>query len=211
MVARVLRWERRPDDRAAELLEAALGIFAQEGYANTRLEDVAAAAGVSKGTIYHYFENKEALLRSTVTHYRKLRFARVEDVLHNRSGPVAPVIRLFVRRLYGDLDDTHYDLFALLIKGVLREVPGLFEEWLRTGPGEAWRLLTEMIAGGQASGEFRKDADPDVFARIAISGLMLQFVWRGTTDAAAPMDVDPDRLIDSTTDMLLAALRPART
>jgi hypothetical protein len=117
---------------------------------------------------------------------------------------------LFVRRLYGQLDDTHQQLFALLVKGVLRAVPGLFEEWLRTGPGEAWRMLGDMIAVGQRTGEFRKDADGDVMARVTLSGLMLQFVWCAAADTEAAMDIDGDQLIDSATDMLLAALRPTR-
>jgi AcrR family transcriptional regulator len=53
--AKVLRWERRPDARPQELLDAALSVFAERGYRNTRLEEVAEAAGVTKGTIYHYF------------------------------------------------------------------------------------------------------------------------------------------------------------
>ena len=53
------KWQRRRDARPTELTQAALGLFVEQGFAATRLEDVAARAGVSKATIYRYFENKE--------------------------------------------------------------------------------------------------------------------------------------------------------
>ena len=60
------RWERRKDARPQELLEAALDLFVERGYAATRLEDVARRAGVSKGTLYLYYENKEELFKAVV-------------------------------------------------------------------------------------------------------------------------------------------------
>lgn len=60
------RWERRKDARPQELLDAALALFVERGYAATRLDDVAARAGVSKGTLYLYFENKEELFKAVV-------------------------------------------------------------------------------------------------------------------------------------------------
>ena len=58
------RWERRKEARPAELLAAALDLFVEKGYAGTRLEDVAARAGVSKGTLYLYFANKDDLFKA---------------------------------------------------------------------------------------------------------------------------------------------------
>jgi len=60
------RWERRKDARPQELLAAALELFTDRGFAATRLEDVARAAGVSKGTLYLYFENKQELFKAVV-------------------------------------------------------------------------------------------------------------------------------------------------
>ena len=68
------RWERRPDDRPNEILDAALAVFAERGYRNTRLEHVGEAAGVTKGTIYHYFANKEDLLLRAIEHRREEAF-----------------------------------------------------------------------------------------------------------------------------------------
>ena len=60
------RWERRKGARPSELLAAALNLFVEKGFAATRLDDVAARAGVSKGTLYLYFDNKEALFKAVV-------------------------------------------------------------------------------------------------------------------------------------------------
>ncbi len=60
------RWERRKEARPAELVASALELFVEKGYAGTRLDDVAAHAGVSKGTLYLYFENKEDLFKAVV-------------------------------------------------------------------------------------------------------------------------------------------------
>ena len=60
------RWSRRKDARPAELTRAALELFVERGYAATRLEDVAKRAGVSKGTLYLYFDSKEELFKAVV-------------------------------------------------------------------------------------------------------------------------------------------------
>src|SRR5262249_32283430 len=60
------RWKRRKADRPAEILNAALDCFAERGFAATRMDDVAARAGVTKGTVYLYFENKEELFKALI-------------------------------------------------------------------------------------------------------------------------------------------------
>ena len=76
--AKGARWTRRPDERPQELLEAALHVFATQGYRTTRLEQVAAAAGVTKGAVYHYFSNKEDLLLRALELYQERAFGRLE-------------------------------------------------------------------------------------------------------------------------------------
>lgn len=208
MAARALRWERRPEERPSELLEAALRIFAERGYANTRLEEVAATVGVTKGTIYHYFETKEALLIRAIEHYHEQAFRPLEEVIAERRGPVSATIRLFLRRAFGRLDATRLGVLTLLVQ-LSSEVPHAFARWLESGPVRAWQILAELIEAGKAAGEFRLDADSEVLARTTLSGLILQFAWQRVADDVPAVAVDGDRLIDSTIDGLLHALRPA--
>src|SRR5215471_12109378 len=64
--AEITRWSRRKQARPGEILDAALKVFAAKGFAAARMEDIARAAGVTKGTIYLYFESKEAVFKSLV-------------------------------------------------------------------------------------------------------------------------------------------------
>jgi AcrR family transcriptional regulator len=205
---KVLRWERRPDDRYQELLEAALQVFAQKGYRNTRLDEVAEAAGVTKGTIYHYFDTKEELLLSVIKHYQTLAFGRAEDVLRDDRLPASTRIRLLVRKMFvgGNKRGRHF--LALLLRDVAHEVPHVHDSWLHDGPVRLWTLIGQLVDEGKERGEFRPDADGDVGARVLVSGLMLQLMWQQHADAVPAMAVDEDRLIDSTVELFLAGLRP---
>jgi AcrR family transcriptional regulator len=208
VTAKVLRWERRPDERPTELLEAALRIFAERGYANTRLEDIAAAAGVTKGTIYHYFDTKEELLLRAIEHNHERAFGPLERVLEERHGPVASTIRLFLRRAFGRLDSARLTVLTLLVQGVAREVPAAYQRWLELGPVRGWQILADLIEEGKGTGEFRRDVDSEVAARITLSGLILQFIWQQSTERVPGLAIDADRLIDSAADVLLNSLQP---
>jgi len=192
-----------------ELLEAALLVFSQQGYRNARLDDVAEAAGVTKGAIYHYFENKEALLLAVIEHYHALAFDRADEALRDSNVPTATRIRLLVRKVFGRRDaDAGDQLLTLLIRGVAHEVPRVHARWLRDGPARLWSLLATLVEEGKERGEFRLDADGDAGARVLVSGLMLQLMWQQHAGDVPALAIDADRLIDSSTELFLAALRP---
>jgi len=83
------RWQRRKAARPAEILSAALDCFAERGFAATRLEDIAARAGVTKGTLYLYFPNKEELFKALV---RQELLPNVERLEGAAAGPGSPQI-----------------------------------------------------------------------------------------------------------------------
>src|SRR4029453_4419440 len=101
MPAKAIRWERRPDERPNEILDAALAVFAERGYRNTTLEHVGEAAGVTKGAIYHYFANKGELLLRAIEHRREEAFGRIEEVLRDKAAPVSTRVRLVGGRWVG--------------------------------------------------------------------------------------------------------------
>jgi AcrR family transcriptional regulator len=205
--AKVLRWERRPEERPHELLEAALHVFATRGYRNTRLEEVAAAAGVSKGAVYHYFANKEELLLRALEAHRERGFGRVAQALRGEHGPSSARLRLFFRKAFGGDDPAQRDVF-LLLQSLAYEVPDVYNHWIAGGPVKAWQLLASLIEDGKASGEFRPDVDSEVAARVVLSGVLLQVIWQGRLDRVPGMAIDPGRLVDSAVELLLAGLRP---
>jgi AcrR family transcriptional regulator len=203
---KVLRWERRPEERRTELLEAALQVFSSKGYRNTRLEEVAEAAGVTKGTIYHYFENKEALLVGVIEHSQALAFGRAEEVLRDVELPASARIRLLVRKVFFDADHARRPMVSLLLRGVAHEVPQAHQRWLRDGPVWLWTVIAQLVAEGQQRGEFRQDADGEVGARLLVSGLLVQIMWQQHAADVPEVTMDQDRLIDSSVELFLAGL-----
>jgi AcrR family transcriptional regulator len=204
--AKVLRWERRPDDRIGELLDAALRVFAKQGYRKTRLDDIADEAGVTKGTIYHYFDTKEALLLRVVEHYQSLAFGRVEDVLRDATLTAASRLRLLVQRTFSKRTDAGRNLLTLLIRQIPHEAPRVHERWLRDGPVRLWTIIAGIVEEGQKRGEFRSDVDGLVVARDLVSALILQSMWQQHAKAVPGLGIDDDRLVDSTLDLFLAGL-----
>jgi AcrR family transcriptional regulator len=202
-----LKWERRPEERPRELLEAALAVFSQRGYRNTRLDDVAEAAGVTKGAIYHYFDTKEELLLSVIDHYQALAFGRAEEVLANRELSASERIEQVVKKIFQPTEQPKRLLLALLIRGIAHEVPHVHERWLRDGPIRLWALVARLVEEGKRSGEFRADADADVAARVLVSGLVLQRLWNEDADGIPEIAIDQHRLIHSSIELFLASLR----
>lgn len=203
--AKLLRWERRPEERPQELLEAALQVFARNGYRNTTLDEVAEAAGVTKGAIYHYFDTKESLLLGVIEHYQKLAFTRAEHAIRDERLPASTRIRLVIRKMFSDTEGRR-DLLALLVRGVTHELPRVHERWL-LGPARLWTIVAKLVAEGQARGEFRRDADGEVGARVLVSGLMLQLMWQMHAEQVPALAMDADRLIDSSVELFLGSMR----
>ena len=207
-MGKALRWERRPDDRPQEILDAALKVFAERGYRNTRLEDIGEAAGVTKGAIYHYFANKEALLLRAIEHRREEALGRIGDVLRDTNAPVSTRLRLVVRRWFGSVPEERLAVVTLLVQGIAHEAPDAFRRWLAGGPTSSAKLIASLIREGQARGEFRADADADVAARMLISGLLQQTVWQQYATDVPDLSVAQDRLVDSALELFLHSLRP---
>ena len=86
------RRRRRKEARPEEILSAALESFAERGFAATRIEDVAARAGISKGTLYLYFDGKEELFKAVVRQALLPNLARIESLAETFEGPSAVLL-----------------------------------------------------------------------------------------------------------------------
>jgi len=209
MGTKALRWERRPDERPQEILDAALTVFAERGYRNTRLEDVGDAAGVTKGAIYHYFANKEDLLLRAIEQRSEEAFGRIEEIVRDKTAPVSTRLRLVVRRWFGSVTKERLAVVTLLLQGIAHEAPQAFRRWLAGGPTAAMRLIATLVREGQERGEFRPDADADVAARLLVSGLLQQTVWQQYAESVPDAGIEQERLVDSALELFLHSLRPS--
>jgi AcrR family transcriptional regulator len=202
------KWSRRPDARPREILAAALRVFAKRGYNATRLEDIAAAAGVTKGTIYYYFKNKDALLLRLGEVGDRTEFERLQALAADHSGPVSTQLRLIMRRGFAEPTDENERLLRVVYLALHADAPQLFARAVQHTLVDGWSLLAMLIERGKRTGEFRADVDAEVAARIFTSGLLLQQLWRNTMGLDALDPFDHDRMVDSTIDLFLHSLRP---
>jgi AcrR family transcriptional regulator len=203
------RWERRKESRPAELLAAALELFVERGYAATRLDDIASRAGVSKGTLYLYFGNKQELFEALVRENIVARIDRFRDEIAASDLPAMALIEHFVRAWWRDFGGTRLAGIAKLVMaeaGNFPEIAAFFVAEVIRPNGE---LLASLVARGVERGEFRP-VDVPVCANLLIAPLVLKAMWRHSFDLCplAGEPLEPERMIDVHLDMIRAALRP---
>jgi AcrR family transcriptional regulator len=201
------RWERRKDERPAQLLAAALGLFVERGYAATRLDDVAARAGVSKGTLYLYFENKEELFKAVVRENIVARISRTRQLARQFDGPRDELLRQLVRRWWQQYGQTP----AAGISKLIVAESGNFPEIARFFVDEVidpWhRLFSEVIDQGIERGEFRP-VDVEYFVRVVAAPLVMLTLWNRAFGPCEPGGLDDERYLAAALDAFVAALRP---
>src|SRR4029079_5205613 len=93
------RWRRRKHARPPEMREAALAVFAEKGFAAARMDDIAARARVSKGTIYLYFPSKEAVFKALVQNKLVSELARFAGMARDHHGAIGPLLADVLRAL----------------------------------------------------------------------------------------------------------------
>ncbi|HEU4565838.1 MAG TPA: helix-turn-helix domain-containing protein [Gemmatimonadaceae bacterium] len=206
---RAPRWERRPEERPQALLDAAVRLFTTRGYRATRLEEVAAAAGVTKGTIYYYFGGKEELLRQSVEAYVADAFAGIERASTAAGAHTEERLRATLHAAWERwLRPETARLFRLLTGELRIELPDAFDAAMRAGPMHIWRLVAAILRDGKRCGEVADDIDPESAARFIASGLMQQallhadFLERGLATTGA------DRLFEGAMGVALRGVAP---
>ena len=181
------RWRRRKDARPQEILEAALSVFAERGFSASRMELIAARAGVSKGTIYLYFDSKEAVFRALVHEMLGTQLARFADFARGSSGPVGPVIADILRGIGEFIAASNRVVLPKIViaeAGNFPEVARIYrEEVIENGLG----LFAGLLKKGMASGEFRTLPIPHA-VRLCIAPVLLAAIWRTTF---AQLDSEP--------------------
>ena len=202
------RWERRKEARPAELVAAALELFVERGYAGTRLEDVAAQAGVSKGTLYLYFENKEDLFKAVVRENIVVRISESADEVMRFDGSSGDLLRYLVTswwREYGDSTAGGLGKLVMAESGNFPEIARFFVDEVI----EPWHnVLAAAVRRGIERGEFRR-VEPQMFVRVVTAPLVMLSLWKRSFGPCSRTPIDSDAYIATHVDMMLAALRPA--
>jgi len=199
--------ERRKGARPGELLDAALDLFVEKGFAATRSEEVAARAGVSKGTLFLYFPTKEELFKAVVRENISGRFAQWNDEFQKFEGTTADMVRDCMRIWWERLGATRASGITKLIISEARNFPELaaFYQNEVIKPGQ--ELIRKILQRGVDRGEFHV-IDME-YALFSITAPMLFLVMmKHSLGACVPQDypLDPQRYLTSQVETLLHGL-----
>ncbi|WP_281783680.1 TetR/AcrR family transcriptional regulator [Sinimarinibacterium flocculans] len=181
--------------RDEEILRIAAEVVWKKGFSGTKLGDIAEAAGIVKGSLYHYFDSKEEIYERLVKNVRgMLDF----DAEVKGSSPAAERLEHLVRTR---LDTTvQYPLEVALLVRELIHMKGPAGDWAREDPKKYFNAIRQIIIQGQKEGTFRP-VDPDVIASV-IHGIFAHLPnWyrRGGR-------IDPEALTDEVTEFILTGL-----
>ena len=205
--ARTPKWKRRPEHRPAQIIDAALEVFGKKGLAKTRLEDIAVRAGVSKGTIYLYFENKEALFKEMIRETVIAAIARGEE--RPEGALPSEQLRFLMERYWEFVRSPAFSTIHRLVIGELHQFPDLARFYADEVISRGMQLITGIIRRGIAAGEFR-DTDPSAAARMLIALFVMNGVWSDKRDCLPVLEgKDDDRAFADINDFYFSALRPA--
>lgn len=179
-------------------------VFATTGYRATRLEQVAEAAGVTKGTIYYYFENKDDLLTKALEARIGGVFRRIQAESERATGSIAERLRMTLRAAWEQWLKPETARMQRLITGELRvEFPELYDRAMRAGPMHLWQLVAALFDEGKMRGEVATHVDADAAARFIVSGLMHQASFQADLRERKLETVSADRIFDSAFDIVL--------
>jgi AcrR family transcriptional regulator len=198
------RWRRRKEARPEEILAAALASFAERGFAATRLEDVAARAGISKGTLYLYFKGKEELFEAVVRATLVPNIARLETLAATFEGPSALLLERLLLTL-GDVVGSQVGAIPKLVIAEAGNFPDLARFYLDEVVRRGLRLIGTILRRGIERGEFRPvDVDHTVFCVIA--PMLIAALWKNSLEAYDDAPLDTQALARAHLDLLLRGL-----
>src|SRR3954469_21229892 len=199
---------RAPAERPGEILEAALALFAEKGFAATRLEDVAARAGLSKAAIYLYFEDKMALFQGVIRQAIGSNLLTVEALTKAHQGQVGELIPRILEFMASRVEETPMASIAKLVIAESRAFPEIGRFYLKEVIGRGVPLFEGLISRGVQSGEFRP-VDPMLTVRSLIGPMLLGIIWKTVFEPIGAEKLDVRALARHHADLMLHALRPS--
>ncbi|OWW19108.1 TetR/AcrR family transcriptional regulator [Noviherbaspirillum denitrificans] len=196
------RWERRKDARPQELLAAALDLFVERGFAATRLDDVAARAGVSKGTLYLYFTNKEELFKAVVRENVVPVLGEAEGILESFEGSTVELFREMVLGWWERIGATKLSGITKLMMAESSNFPEVarfyHDEVIQRGNA----MIARMLRRGVERGEFRP-VDIEHATQLVCSPMIMLMMWKHSFAECRTEQFSPEAYLNSFVDLFL--------
>lgn len=203
------KFRRRADARPDEVLDAAIALFAEKGYAATTVQEIATRAGLSKGAVYLYFPSKAAVLEGLVERAISPVAQTALGQIANFSGDPRPLIAQALKAFAQRLRDP--DLLAVP-RIVIHEAvaaPEIAQMYRRAVLDKAVPALTALIAKGVEGGFVRK-VDPEMTVRSIVGPILAHVLMDEIFDLRPEGGLQLERLIDNHLAILLAGLAPEK-
>ena len=197
------RYQRRKEDRPDEIIDAAYASFAKKGYADTKIEQVAKQAGVSKGLVYLYFKTKEELFKAVVRRVVIPRVTALDASIVAQEGSVADFMR-------GQFVETGIQLVDSPIRYIVRLLiaegpkhPDLTKFYHEEVISRGMAALSALIQKGVDQGEFRT-TEITKYPQLIVAPILFTVFWKSLFDRHEKLDVR--RMLETHVDLLLRAL-----
>jgi AcrR family transcriptional regulator len=183
------RWRRRKEARPGEIAAAALECFAAHGFAGASLEDIAKRAGITKGTLYLYFPNKEALFKEVVRQALVPQIAAFEARVRTTDS-AAQQLEGLIMAWPAFVATPRLAIIPKLMIAEAGNFPDLAQFYLREVIGRARRLVVAILRRGIARGEFRRTNPRATFFSV-VAPLLIAVLWRHAFEQhdERPLDV----------------------
>ena len=199
--------ERRKEARPGELLDAALDLFVEKGFAATRSEEVAIRAGVSKGTLFLYFPSKEELFKAVVRENMVRHQTEGAEEIARFEGPTPQLLEYLMLEWWRRYGATKASGISKLVMSEANNFPDLarfFQDEVVT-PGHA--MVRSVLQRGVDSGEFRP-VDMDLTVHSVLAPLLFLVTWKHSMAPCCPssQQIDPETFIRHHSDLLVRGL-----
>jgi AcrR family transcriptional regulator len=191
-------------DKRRVILDAAMRVFARQGFHHCRVSDIADEAGVAYGLVYHYFKSKDEVLNELFTERWSLLLAAIDEV-DAQDVPARDKLRAVANFIVES-----YRHEPELMKVIIVEVTRAANSFGRTHLPEirrAYEKIAKIVADGQERGEFRHDVDP-LFASMWFYGAIEQLLSGWVFELIPTGDADFERAKDMVTETICGGLEP---
>ncbi|MFB9947363.1 TetR/AcrR family transcriptional regulator [Rhizobium puerariae] len=206
-MSRKRREKRDPQQRRAEILAAAFALFAERGFAATRMEDVAARAGIAKGTVYLHFPDKERLFTELASGVASPILGEIEELARNEATPPRAALSMFYALFRRDVLETERRHLLRLILAEGPIFPGVAEFYHREIISRGLGVLRILLARAASRGDLRNPAIAEV-PQLVIAPALTSIIW--TTLFERYEHLDTGKLFDVFLDTLFLPEGDAR-
>lgn len=195
-VQRGPKFRRRAEARPDEVLDAALALFVEKGFAATRVEDIASRAGLSKGAVYLYFPSKEAILEGLVKRAVRPIADNALGFLENYAGDPRLVIGTVLKMIAGRIADPKLIAIPRLLVREMINFPELAQMYRREVLDRVIPAVTALIASGVREGYFRP-VDPELTLRSVVGPVIAHMLMAELFGIRPANGLEIERLIDN--------------